>query len=67
MRKYDRHRVSICIHKRSELSAKHVVRYTGVNRCFVITMSRTLGVAEKLQGTVVRVFCLYIRQEFSVA
>ena len=48
LRKDDWHRVSISIVTWSELSAKHVIRNTWLTRSFVITMSRTSGVAGEL-------------------
>ena len=45
----------------SELSAQHEVRYTGVERFFVIKMSKTLWVAEGLYGLVVWVSIPKIR------
>ena len=48
LRKEERHCVSISIGKWSELSAEHVVRHTGEARSFVITMSRTSGLAKRL-------------------
>ena len=51
----------------SELRAEHEVRYTGVERFLVITMSKTSGVAEGLYGLVVGTSGLKIRQEFASA
>jgi hypothetical protein len=42
-RKDDRHRLSINIDKWSELSAEHVVSYTGVTSSLVITVPRKSG------------------------
>jgi hypothetical protein len=36
-----------------ELSAEHEVRYTGIERFLVITMSRTSGITEGFYGLVV--------------
>jgi hypothetical protein len=46
--KDDRHCVSISTGKCFELSAEDVLRYTGVIRSFVVTMSNASGVAEEL-------------------
>jgi hypothetical protein len=51
----------------SELSAEHEVRYTGDERFFVITMSKTSGVDEGLYGLVVGVSAPEIKQEFTSA
>jgi hypothetical protein len=51
----------------SELSAEYEVKYTGDERFWFITMSKTSGVAEGLYGLVVEVSSPKIRQEFSSA
>jgi hypothetical protein len=51
----------------SELRAEHEVRYTGVDKFLVITMSKTSGVAEGLYGMVVGTSGTNIRQEFASA
>ena len=51
----------------SELSAEHEVRYIGNERFLVITMSRTSGVTEGLNGLVVGESGPEIIQEFSSA
>jgi hypothetical protein len=51
----------------SELSEEHKVRYTGIERFLVITMTRTSGVTEGLYGLVVGESGQKIRQEFSSA
>ena len=47
----------------SELSAEHVVRYTGKRSSLVITISKTSGIAEELCGLVVGVSGPKIRQD----
>jgi hypothetical protein len=59
--------VSMSTGRWSELSAEHEVRYTGNDRYFAITMSKTAGEAEGLYGLVVGVSGPKIRQEFSSA
>jgi len=51
----------------SELSAEHEIRYTGNERSFTITITKTSGVAEDFYGLVVGVSIPKIRQEFSSA
>jgi hypothetical protein len=50
----------------SELSAEHEVRYAGNGKSFAITMFKTSGVAEGLNGLVVGVSGPKIGQEFFV-
>ena len=51
----------------SELSAEHEVRYTGIERFLVITISGTAGVTEGFYGLVVGESSPKTRQEFSSA
>jgi hypothetical protein len=51
----------------SELSAQHEVRYTGNERFWVNTMSKSTGVTDGLYGLVVGVSGKKIRQEFPSA
>ena len=49
----ERHSVSMKTWRWTELSAEHEVRYTGIERFLVMTMSRTSGVTDGLYGLVV--------------
>jgi len=51
----------------TELSAEHEVRYTGMERFLIITMSRASGVTEGLCGFVVGESVSGMIQEFSSA
>jgi hypothetical protein len=59
--------VSISTGRWSELSAEHEVSITEEGMCLVITMSKTLGVADGLYGMVVGESGPKLRHEFSSA